>query len=265
MIEPVEKVKRKGKPRTDRYSQNEATVLIMGSISVSALLSWFFEWLNPVAGMFIPPLIIGLELLILPFLIYFLRKRWSLVSWETKVVFIIIELILAVCVILKIPFVVIPIFLTAAVTYSLTSMLIPLLIFLAIIACVVAGSRLMPSKIKPEYVRHLAIAILVTTVLRSSAVSWWAPYTYSQHDFIPINGSSYYLLIRLDVWDSYKHPIVYECHQFIFDCDETYLGYWRYWDTEWGEELRLVRGDHDNVLVLVDGQVVFDSSEDVEQ
>ena len=109
--------------------------------------------------------------------------------------------------------------------------------------------------VKPRFIKPNMILLLVVV---SPFLFIIALLTEGPHIISEVTTSEHiYLMYDYESSSDGHYSGVYECNSVGFECTEIL-------DFR-GQEPELVKGDHDNVLVLVNGEVAFDSSEDAEQ
>ena len=262
----VEKPKRKNKPQVDRYSQNEAFAVIVFSLAAT-----FFFWLDELIGAVYferaEALFIVASVPITLSAIVFLHHRWrGTLRIRTCLGIIAIFVI-------YIPTIIFWLYLMSfisIISLPLSIELMQCLLLCLIVLWIVARYKKLQFPQRP--MKLLAYSLLILAMFYSWSQTWeklggdhWE-WTYAE---IPIHTEVFVLQIVNDRIHSEDAAFLYRCNSYYFACqnifsmDDTY--YSETYGSNWLYILQLTEGEHDNVLVLVDGEVVFDSSEGSEE
>ncbi|MCA9889908.1 MAG: hypothetical protein KC546_16120 [Anaerolineae bacterium] len=267
MTEAVEKFKRKGKPRTDRYSQNEAFAVIVFSLAVM-----LFFWLDELIGAVdlnrsVAPLFALAITYLTPSVIVFLHYHWQgKLKWWVWVEIIVITVVGIVAT---------PLWLIQRLFFILIPYYLPFKTLVCVLICILAiwfMARRISLSLPRKLVKTATYSVLCFTIFYSLGASWdGSLFGSTNFGTISINGHNYILIAHHD-YDDPDVAVLYECNSLSFGCFKIYSDYNntshyfqrprdRNFSSDWYSVLELTQGEHDNVLVLVDGEVVFDSSE----
>ena len=256
---PPEKAKRKAKPRIDRYSQNEAFAVMLFSLMIIFLFHMIWR-ISAIA------LISQLSTVVMlvsaggTFIFFLLLGRWGyfpvLASWFLAIFSGIIILSMGKA------------FLGVAfLSIMLLIVTIPILL-VSVTAILFYALALLASMddIKQKLYRPMKILALLFLL---SALSIANSMTYGSVRFEPINhisidDTNYYLVLDRGFLDPVQVQL-YECNHLSINCERTYSTYDNFGPSfnfdRFRDTAEMHQGDHDNILVLVDGEVVYDSSE----
>ncbi|MCB9458368.1 MAG: hypothetical protein H6670_01875 [Anaerolineaceae bacterium] len=258
MTEPVEKIKRKAKPRTDRYSQNEAFAVIVFSLAMM-LFFWLDELIGAVVLKQYEVFVSFCVAIIVPFIFVQLMGQWGYLSnhmaWLLSVIASVIAGIF---------------FFGYLIFVTLFSGIpcAPVLFFIVILFAASIFTK--PNDTESEYEDHfwikgVTLIALVCTFFIALAVTN-TDTTYNSITYARINDHDYHILRKsIFDWDGNRLTLeLYECNQISINCELAFHQLEPFLPSLHGLEnsvIEVTQGDHDNVLVLVNGEVVFESSE----
>lgn len=262
MTEPMEKVKRKSKSRVDRYSQNEAFAVMVFSLA-GMLFFWLDELIGAVALKQYEFWILLATSIGVPFAYVHLNGRWEELSYDRTWLYSILAAIAGGT--LFFVYAIFTSILSGTANVACTPALFFLLILFAI-ANLVRPDQIEAARCSQFLIERISLIFLVASLI-FALVSFQQDIdtTYSNEGYVASNSANYFLIVEHsnepDSGFPTKRPILYECNQLSIECKPLSEGITYFRAGSFRRQFNLVQGEHDNVLVLVDGEVVFDSSE----
>ena len=275
MTEPVEKAKRKSKPHVDRYSQNEAFAVMVFSLAMMLLF-----WLDEVFGSIALQYMVGKGLLVKAILVFIplgffrLLYRWDYItnrqSWVFGLVFMMVMLVLLPIVII------VGAFLSWLGSPLLRDSTIAWPVVISALIIVICGFwfalRTLKIALHKTVMKSIALSVFVLANLLAAGLGLYdgLDFRYRSEHMATTEDNYYIYFYRGFRRDMYDQVVLHRCNSISIDCESVYSIRGRFQEREYypshigSEVLELVQGEQDNVLVLVDGEVVFDSSENRE-
>ncbi|MCA9889909.1 MAG: hypothetical protein KC546_16125 [Anaerolineae bacterium] len=267
MTEAAEKPKRKNKPKSldSRFALSHTLFLVFAA-APGIVFFWVLPGnvLSPVESAYLSPLCVTLLLLAIPFADYKSTRQLQLIPpgqehARSRFAFLVTLAMIAVLIFAP------QAFIEFGITLTIFSPFVLVIIF------VLTTGYLLTQKFHQivctqNFVkRHLLITGYVSVFAITAVFGFLAMLNeLKQSHYI---GSRNYVLIKdTPALEEWYYIDLYACNLIIFDCEKVYSAptqFPGFYGSE--DDIVLEVGDRDNVLVILNGEIVFDSSEDNEQ
>ena len=127
--------------------------------------------------------------------------------------------------------------------------------------------------IHESVMKFIALSVFVLANLLAAGLGLYdgLDFRYRSEHMATTEDNYYIYFYRGFRRDMYDQVVLHRCNSMSIDCESVYSIRGRFQEREYypshigSEVLELVQGEHDNVLMLVDGEVVFNSSEGGEE